>query len=244
MKVQDITKPTPNVASPATPVKPQLRVVSNKTEALDALTKEVGFTSITPSISKLNDNIMVNSTNQLIKLEDRFGAIGKSKNPRLESRKGMKCNAKVSCYTVNPSEQWMTLEGIFFSDEVLHTKIRKEMMDINWSMPCLDNPEDLLSYTVTHEYGHMLQNNMIYDYMKESGLNFNAAEIKIRKECYNDIISIAKTLNPNFDLLKQLSDYGKSSKAEFFAEVFANSQLGAPNDLGKAMEQWLKGRGY
>lgn len=244
VKVQDITKPTTNVASPATPVKPQLRVVSNKTEALDALTKEVGFTSITPSISKLNDNIMVNSTNQLIKLEDRFGAIGKSKNPRLESRKGMKCNAKVSCYTVNPSEQWMTLEGIFFSNEVLHTKIRKEMMDINWSMPCLDNQEDLLSYTVTHEYGHMLQNNMIYDYMKESGLNFNAAEIKIRKECYNDIISIAKTLNPNFDLLKQLSDYGKSSKAEFFAEVFANSQLGAPNDLGKAMEQWLKGRGY
>lgn len=31
--------------------------------------------------------------------------------------------------------------------------------------------------------------------------------------------------------------------AEFFAEVFANSQCGKPNILGKAMNTWLEDKG-
>ena len=53
------------------------------------------------------------------------------------------------------------------------------------------------------------------------------------------IIAIAKRNNPAFDLDANISEYGKTSKAEFFAEVFANSQLGKPNELGVAMNEWL-----
>ena len=55
--------------------------------------------------------------------------------------------------------------------------------------------------------------------------------------------------NPNFDLNVNLSDLIKSRKeddyySEFFAEVFSNSQSSTPNDLGEAMKQWLKLKGF
>ena len=37
--------------------------------------------------------------------------------------------------------------------------------------------------------------------------------------------------------------YGKKNKSEFLAEVFANSQLSKPNELGKAMNIWLNEKG-
>ena len=64
--------------------------------------------------------------------------------------------------------------------------------------------------------------------------------------CYNDIIAIAKKNNPAFDYLNSISEYGRknNNRAEFFAECFANSQLGKPNDLGIAMTEWLKQKGF
>ena len=50
-----------------------------------------------------------------------------------------------------------------------------------------------------------------------------------------------------FTLKDNISKYGSKitlvGKQEFFAEVFANSQLGAPNELGIAMQQWLVQKG-
>ncbi len=64
-----------------------------------------------------------------------------------------------------------------------------------------------------------------------------------KKECVYEIIAIAKKANPNFSLANNISRYGKTNDAEFFAEVFANSQLSKPNELGKAMNIWLEKRG-
>lgn len=66
---------------------------------------------------------------------------------------------------------------------------------------------------------------------------------EVLDNCYKEITAIAKKNNKKFKLKENLSKYGKKSKAEFFAEVFANSQLGAPNELGIAMQEWLKGQG-
>ena len=40
-----------------------------------------------------------------------------------------------------------------------------------------------------------------------------------------------------------MSNYGRSTPYEFFAEAFANSQCGEPNIIGKAMNIWLKEKG-
>ena len=63
-------------------------------------------------------------------------------------------------------------------------------------------------------------------------------------ECKSEIIAIAKKNNPSFKLVNKISRYGKTSNYDFFAEVFANSQSSEPNELGLAMEQWLKEKGY
>lgn len=69
---------------------------------------------------------------------------------------------------------------------------------------------------------------------------------KIKRRHFEEIRQIAadKSSDP-YNLIKNnLSQYGKTNYAEFFAEVFANSQLGESNELGDAMSEWLKKRGY
>ena len=124
--------------------------------------------------------------------------------------------------------------------------------------------EELSIATVTHEYGHILQNILKRDYMESLGwtsadsLGFvnktaktDKAKYKwyvdvqkiVQDKCYNEIIEIAKKNNVNFDLNSNISDYGNTSKSEFFAEVFMNSQLSKPNELGIAMNEWLEKNG-
>lgn len=68
----------------------------------------------------------------------------------------------------------------------------------------------------------------------------------------NQIEDIARRIDPDYEPDKYTSGYVKWCKTdkvgsydtEFFAECFANSQLGEPNVLGQAMNQWLESRGY
>lgn len=72
-------------------------------------------------------------------------------------------------------------------------------------------------------------------------------QAEVVDQCRKEIIAIAKKNNKNFKLKDHISKYGSKitlvGKEEFFAEVFANSQLGAPNELGIAMQQWLVQKG-
>lgn len=116
-------------------------------------------------------------------------------------------------------------------------------------------------YNVTHEYGHMIQNSLIRQAMEsqgwtadnpgafiDPGKKTSKAQLKwyytiradVQKACFYEIIDIAKQTNPGIVLSEKVSKYGKTNYAEFFAEVFANSQCGKPNELGKAMQIWLE----
>ena len=135
-------------------------------------------------------------------------------------------------------------------------------------MPFADGNE--VAYNVTHEYGHILQNLLEQQRMIAKGLDLNnpmqfvdksklraktkTARLKafkwytdiskeVQDECFNEIVAIAKQNNPEFRLVDNISQYGRKDKCEFFAEVFANSQLGDPNELGKAMNIWLEQKG-
>ena len=112
------------------------------------------------------------------------------------------------------------------------------------------------------EYGHILQHNLLrkryeqlgwtskgarkfIDESKKDRLQwYNNVLADFEKECKSEIIAIAKKNNPSFKLVNKISRYGKTSNYDFFAEVFANSQSSKPNELGLAMEQWLKEKGY
>ena len=139
----------------------------------------------------------------------------------------------------------------------------KGLVQVGYSMPKALTDEELSISSVTHEYGHILQNVLVKNEMELKGWSadkpnkfldlkkttksvfkwYDNIDTKTRKQHYSEIIDIAKNNNPKFDFNANISRYGKTNYEEFFAEVFANSQLSKPNELGLSMKKWLKSKG-
>lgn len=242
---------------------PSVKMIKINTvdEAKEALLSRIGFEHV-DSISGINDELFIENTKQLVRLEDKFGAIHKSSLTRFDDVNHANAAACAESGYATPHIQNLSLCRSHYFDKAQMLQKEKKWIDSKWSVPCLESELPIVS--LTHEYGHMIQNNLVAQAMREAGWNENnyfafidrkakSANakfkwyIKQRKSvqdmCYNEIIAIAKEKNPLFVLEDNISGYGKTSKAEFFAEVFANSQLGKPNELGNAMNEWLKRKG-
>ena len=196
-----------------------------------------------------------------MKLENKFKVIHSSDNPTICSVSAKNALAYVSHSIINPIRQNLSLCPGSFSNKIKHIEQQRKMIEKGWSMPALD--ENIHLYTVTHEYGHMIQNKLIYDKMVEYGLDKLRISIdytkrtkkaifkeyykiinSVQKECFKEIVNIAVKNNADFKLKDNISQYGTTSFAEFFAEVFANSQMGKENELGRAMIEWLRMKGF
>lgn len=230
-------------------------------EAKEALLNRVGFNHV-DNISGINDELFIENTKQLVKLEDKFGAIHKSSFTRFDDTNHANAVACAESGYATPHIQNLSLCRSHYFDKNNMIQNEKKWVDSKWSSPCLE--KNLPVASLTHEYGHMIQNNLVAQAMRKAGWDENnyfafmdrkakSARAKFkwyiekRKEvqdmCYNEIIAIAKEKNPLFVIEDNISDYGKTNNSEFFAEVFANSQLGKPNELGYAMNEWLKRKG-
>jgi hypothetical protein len=233
----------------------------SREKAFDVLRDKVGFDlPSTEEFKQMPTLLLAENTEQLAKLEGKYGAVGKSIEPTIKYHKGGgNTNASVTHYIVQPNHQYLNLNGSHYDDVEALRKSRAKSKASGWSMPCLESEFDV--YTVTHEYGHMIHNILMSQDIDEfHKFPTKATTYKGRIKAYErlqkktlagykkEILDIAKTLDPDSDIMqiysKYMSNYGLTSDAEFFAEAFANSQLGEPNVLGKAMAQWLKGRGY
>ena len=238
--------------------------VKSVSDAKDALVNNIGFSSVESSFSKIDSDLAVSSTNQLQVLEQKFGCIHQSTGTICGVNDGKTTVAYVSHTVTQPTNQNLSLCPSHYSSQQGLINSTKSAVQNGWSMPCALTDEELSIYTVTHEYGHILQNTLIQQEMVLKGWSptdprafvdvtkktrparfkwYYTTEKEVKDRCFDEIIDIAKQNNPNFSLSANLSDYGKSNKAEFFAEVFANSQLSKPNELGDAMNVWLKQKG-
>jgi hypothetical protein len=248
-----------------------VKTVSSVEEAEKALTDDIGFSMVEDSLSEINPDLYVDSTNQLLQLEEKFNCIHQSGGMTICSVSNSTANAYVSntiTHAPRASESLSLCPGAYkrtVSETVESLQSSKES---KWHMPFTDGNETI--YTVTHEYGHILQNLLEQQRMVQKGLDLsnplqfaNKAKLmaktkkarlkaydwyksvskEVEDECFLEIVRIAEQNNPNFKLADNLSRYGRTNKAEFFAEVFANSQLGEPNELGKAMNIWLDKKG-
>ena len=90
-------------------------------------------------------------------------------------------------------------------------------------------------YTITHEMGHVVENYLLG---KKSA---DRTELNIVR---NDIIKIAEQMTNKHrsELLKEMSEYGRSKPQEFFAEAFVSYKLGGKNVWSRAMREYLKGK--
>lgn len=246
---------------------PQAKTVD---EAYKMLVDVVGFDKVERSVKKLTPELTIKATNSLIQLEERFGIIKHSDTPSIfaENAKTAAAFVRRESYCT-PAHQKLSLCPKFFgwSEHNFENTIRINR-DKNYFMPFADGDE--VEYIITHEYGHMIQNILIHNRMVKKGLDISNPEafvdvIKLKStkekirlqayewyinieneiadECYDEIVKIAKERNSSFSLSENLSGYGGKNKKEFFAEVFANSQSSKTNELGDAMNIWLKRKG-
>ena len=232
-------------------------------EAKQILVNEVGFNSVEPSLSLVDDDLIISSTQQLRILESKFGVIHQSDGFIFGANSG-NAMAYVSSRRTTPTMQNLSLCPKYQKSRAALITTERSAVTSGWSMPCALTDEELEVYVVTHEYGHILQNVLIQRRMESKGWSasnprafintqrkttkaqykwYEDVRKEVEDECFSEIVAIAKSLNPKFSMSASLSRYGHKNKAEFFAEVFANSQLSNPNDLGKAMQIWLKRKG-
>lgn len=208
--------------------------------------KDIGFSSVDRKwLLQVDKELQTSSIAQLRDLEDRFGAVQKG-SIGVEVKKG-----KGGATTVQVQTSTSTILKFgkdSFGNKAQYLQIMRRDLSDGWCMPCSNDDETLCKYIVTHEYGHILQNSLIKDEMNVK----MGSRADFARYYRNEIEDIARQLDPDYEPEKYTSGYIQDTKAnnpgkydyEFFAECFANSQLGEPNVLGQAMNQWLESRGY
>lgn len=231
--------------------KQQGKQITQHSEIKGALTS-IGVKNISNSFMKLDKGLAVANVNQLLSLEHKFKIMGKSE-VSVDAKNQGTAVAYVSAYAHETQKMTLSLCPKFNKNLNDASQAIKNAIQRGHSMPA---SEDKLGvYSITHEYGHMIQNKLFADYLKQKGMAVKTpTPTDYRRllsyyqsfgmNCRAAICKIAGKNNPNFDIKKNLSKYGDTNAHEFFAEVFANSQLGAPNELGIAMQQWLKQQGF
>lgn len=227
----------------------------------EALLNDIGFNLVEDSfVRNVDERLAIDCTKQLHNLEQTFGAVKKSTGSICSVSGGRATDAYVGAKVTDPTNQNLSLCPIAFNSYKSNVTETLSQIESGYIMPALKGNASI--YTVTHEYGHMVQNTVIKKAMEDYGLEKLKASIDYSKKtekarlkqykkiwadtekrCCAEILDIAKEANVNFKLGDNISRYGRTNYAEFFAEVFANSQLGAPNELGKAMLVWLERKG-
>lgn len=253
-KVKEVASKPAKATKPA---EPPIKKVTNKQEAFESLQET--FTDVDKKILKFDEALLVDNVNKFNELNDRFGAVTKVNNSIEAVNK--RYIASVSSAYYNPKDNInFNLTSKYYKDADLLKDVEFRGREKFYSMPFSD--ENWSVNTITHEYGHAIEAKVVSKRLRkqytEMGFNYDTDSVEILKDfsgfkrsykrhesdIRNEILDIAKSNNPNFDLKKNLSEYGYTNSAEFFAEVFANSQCGQPNELGKAMELWLTKEGY
>ena len=140
----------------------------------------------------------------------------------------------------------------------------KKNIKAGWNSKCIDKHLSVTS--ITHEFGHFIHNIIIDEYNKSNPTEFEksyksimsannslaaskkklqAYRYKIIKSCNKEIIKEAKKLDKTFNPKENIiSKYGNSSPAEFFAECFAEYECDGTTIYAKAMEEFLRKRGF
>lgn len=218
--------------------KPKGKHFVESSDIREALT-DIGFDSIDNSFfSCVDERLQFSITDQLNILENKFAAVKNSKSPGIFADGKGTAVAGVGRSIENPAKQKLILSSTKFKNKNTHIKARKKEVETFFCMPCETDNETLSRYVVTHEYGHMLENVLI---QQELAVKFGSFQ-NIADRYKNEIIKIAESSIENFNVDEYISSYGKKNSKEFFAECFANSQLGKPNALGNAMIKWLERR--
>ena len=168
------------------------------------------------------------------------------------SSKELRSVAMAQVEVSSRGDQKLFLSLDWFKDEKKLLEQMKRDVESRWAMPCA--PENYLSYTIAHEMGHVIH-NAFYEKTLENRIQSGELDEwdvrwrwrKLRSEALknlrSDILRVAKEESKEKTqkaiIEKHMSEYGRSSPAEFIAEAVANAFCGNPNPIGNAMRKVL-----
>lgn len=210
-------------------------------QAIELQLKESGFMLIDPKIYKNADRELLKANVDRIKqLEDRFNIIKRCNFSYFEWNGRTSSIAYVQTTTADFSSNTLAISQYYKNMDTL-VETQKRCAKSGWNMPIdLDNPFEVQTYSITHEYGHMIH-NVLYQQALNSGYTGSRDDFVSR--IVKDIMVDASKADPFLNPYDELSTYGKKNCFESFAEMFANSQGSKPNALGNAMRRWLESEG-
>lgn len=247
-RTTNTVEPTKETVSEAKTFEP----ATDRWESYDLL-RDVGFEFDEFQLDNVSEKLLVENANQLATLDSRFGIVGDR-----EIRVGHFTGEIEGAYAgVDPVSGNLLINTDYFSNaRTMKDAIRDAIK------PDEDGRADTMSVSreyygtavITHEYGHMLQQN-IYESMGGSKFEEVDGEMHLTvdylqwtKEVADEIFTIAVRNNPDKTpeelWAEQGGIYAETDTQEFFAECFMNALCGASNSLGDAMLQWLEERGY
>lgn len=214
----------------------------------------------TNSLRKLDKNLVETNTKQLTVLLNKYPKVAEFVKDKSLVFDGKSINAiAVTSHSYDMKNLGIHLSNEHYSNVKYYTDTIRHGIKNNNFMPCSD--KNINVYALNHEFGHLVENYLINEYNKNNLALYNnyrtkvrmAKDRKISKELINNwennicaniaenIYNIAIKNNKNFIYKGNISMYGSKDNKEFFAECFANMISGKPNELGKAMEEYLKG---
>lgn len=231
------------------------KVATNRQEAYSILSEMFG--SVSDNVKSINEELLVENVNRLYELNSKYKVLDTNNIGYFTATPSGRAMAWTSSdYNRNFNRTNLSLVNKWYKsiDNLVDEETRGRTSF--YSMPFKD--EYLKTYTISHEFGHILEayiskKRTDFDDLEEKTKTYNPAlrnkeykkeEKKQAKKITQEIIDIAKSKNPNFSTKTSLSRYGHTNDYEFFAECFANSQCGEPNELGEAMLEWLKKEGF
>ena len=224
--------------------------------------EDIGIDDPASMYRGMEEELFTENARQIKRLENRFKLTEKFDTLKVDT---VGTGAEVAFVKYGPTTpQNVELnfsKDLYSKPKSLVSKV-KSNVESGFFMPVGQSETELALYPITHEYGHLVQTSLFKEELLKNGwspsnprqfVDANSLDgrfhwyDKIKNDMverhYDEIVGIAKRNNPEFSLDDNVSEYGKTIKEEFFAEAFVNSQLGEPNEIGKAMNTWLDSKG-
>lgn len=168
---------------------------------------------------------------QLQKLEKEYGAIH-AVPTKVYAATG---NFSAAAGSAGDGNAILLLNPRYMANAATLARNQRRAEEIFQAMPTNGRLTSHAGYTVTHEYGHLVQ-NALYERAISRGVSISEDAFSARAR--REIVSIARKRYSSNGIA--MSNYGRSNAFEFFAEAFANAHLGTPNAIGLAMRDYLR----
>lgn len=189
--------------------------------------KAYGWLSVSDELADMDADILNDNLKQVEKLYDKYKLNNKGLSIRKEDRDDF--------LALTRGETDIAYSNRMFRPKKEIVDRIQEGMDGNFYMKV--KKENRSVYSITHEFGHIIENRLIGE---SNIIERSKIDNQIKDELFNNIAK-KQGLTIKEVEEKYISKYGRSRKSfEWFAESFAQLELGEKNEWIEEFEKWLK----